>query len=352
MGRKLSLLLLVTILIYSLSLPVMALPDTSEAATETVTIEIPSATGDSTQLYQESTDVAYSGPLDPLTGLPAEDTNSTSVSYESLKTGSFEYDKEQSCFINNVGSQSFTSNVPNGSILSKGKNSVSLTVPNGLVAELYCNGELRSGADLSYIAEAGAYILEVSGSNSDESVSFSFRILDEKTNAVTEFSLPSGFTFETILLDGEILAAEYQNYVQLIEDGAYEIRWVNKDINQRYTTSFTLDTVAPVLELPEVENGEAHSEVTLTDLESDAYIVLKDVRSGETEKIASANTKIEKAGTYILTVYDAAGNSTTYEFTIHVYLNVSAFAAICLVAAAAIGLLVYSNYIKKHPRVG
>ena len=57
-------------------------------------------------------------------------------------------------------------------------------------------------------------------------------------------------------------------------------------------------------------------------------------------------------GTYHLTVYDQAGNSTSYDFVIHVYLNLSAFAAIALLLAGILGLCIYSRYIKKHPRVG
>lgn len=97
-------------------------------------------------------------------------------------------------------------------------------------------------------------------------------------------------------------------------------------------------------------DGEAHSPVTLTDLEQDAYILLE--QDGESSVIRSSDTVIQDAGAYRLTVYDQAGNSTTYEFTIHLYLNLSAIAAIGLILAVLAGLWIYSRYIKSHPRVG
>ena len=352
MGRKLSLLLLMTMLISSLSLPALAAPGDAEVATETVTINTPSALEKYVLSYEGTTDVEYSGPLDPMTGLPAEDPNGENASYVILQEGSFGYDKEHRCYVNEVGSLSFTSNIPNGAVLSSGKRSVSFTIPGGLSAILYCDGEALTGADLANITEPGNYILEVAASNSSDGISFSFCILDETTNAVTEFDLPAGFDFEHIMLEEEMLTPDYINYTQLMEDGAYEIIWACEEIGQRYTTSFVLDTVAPTLELPEVTDGEAHSEVTLTDLEPGAHIVLEEKKTGKTETIIYADTEIKDAGTYHLTVYDAAGNSTSYDFTIHVYLNLSAFAAIGLLLAGILGLWFYSRYIKKHPRVG
>ena len=75
-------------------------------------------------------------------------------------------------------------------------------------------------------------------------------------------------------------------------------------------------------------------------------------QDGESRVIRSADTVIQDAGTYRLTVYDQAGNSTVYEFTIHLYLNLSAIAAIGMILAGLAVLLAYSRYIRTHPRVG
>lgn len=363
MGKKCTALLLTTMLISLLTLPALAVPENDYPALETVTIggtdpATDAETGedilvDYVQNYESSIDVEYSGPLDPLTGQPLKidfaDANSPLVS---LKEGVFAYDKALCCYVNFVGSQSFQSNVPNGAIISEGRQSVSITIPSGLSAALYQNGTELPDADLQNIMDAGSYILEVSASNGSESVSFSFRILGKLTNSLAEFSLPAGFTFDSVMLEKDILTTDYNNYTQLMEDGSYDISWSCPEINQRFTTSFIRDTEAPTLELPEVTDGQAHSAVTLTDLEDDAYVVLENKKTGESKTIRSASDTIDEAGSYLLTVYDQAGNFTSYDFVIHVYLNLSAVAAIALTLAGVLALWLYSRYIYKHPRVG
>lgn len=332
MHRKLFSLLLTAALLPILSLPALAAPGTVGSGT---------------------TDVSYSGPLDPLTGLPAgSHADGDDPDYIALRENVYGYDLSQKCYVNEVGSLSFTSSVPNGSILSAGSQEISFSIPSGLSAVLYRNGNVVNDADLTAITDEGNYLLEVSASNSAESVSFSFRLLGRLTGSVTEFSLPAGFSFDSVLLNGESLSTEYSNYTQLLEDGRYEISWSCPEISRHYSVTFTLDTVAPTLLLPEVVNGEAHSAVTLTDLEENAYVLLTDKKTGETSTILYADTEIADAGTYHLAVYDRAGNHTDYDFTIHVYLNISALAAIVLALSGIAGLAAYSRHIRKHPRVG
>lgn len=293
-------------------------------------------------------DPSYSGPLDPLTGLPVAESQQ-SERYYTLEAGVFSFDRENRNYVNTLGSDSFTSSIPNGAVISHGQ-SVSISLPTGTTGTLYCGGETVENPDFTNISQEGNYLLEVRNSSSGEKQTFSFRILGELTNSLRELSLPDGFSFEWIRLNGEELTAGYTNYLELLEDGEYELRWSCPDISQGYNLSFTLDTVPPTLALPEVTDGEAHSQVTLTDLEPDAYIVLE--QNGESSIIRSSDTVLQDAGEYRLTVYDQAGNSTVYEFTIHLYLNISAIAAIGLVLAGLAGLWVYSRYIKTHPRVG
>ena len=332
MIRKLSAALLAGGLVWLLALPALAAPE------DTLETEIVRIT---------QTDPTYSGPLDPLTGLPA--STDQDERYYTLQEGNSSFDRETLRYVNTLGSSSFTSSIPNGAVVSKGQ-SVSFSLPAGMTGTLYSNGSALENPDLTNIVQEGSYLLEVRSSSSGDSLSFSFRILGEVTNALTELSLPSGFTFDYIRLNGEALTPEYANYLELLENGDYEIRWSCPDIAQSYTISFALDTQPPVLALPEVTDGQAYSEVTLTDLEKDAYILLE--QDGQSSVIRSPDTVIRDAGTYRLTVYDQAGNSTVYEFTIHLYLNLSAFAAIGLLLAGLAALWGYSRYIRTHPRVG
>lgn len=333
MVKRLRAALLVWALAWLLLLPALAAP---VEGLESETIPLSQA------------DPSYSGPLDALTGLPAKDSLDAERYYP-LQSGVSSFDRESRCYVNTLGSSSFTSSVPNGAVVSEGQ-TVSVTLPAGTTGTLYRGGETVENPDLTNITQAGNYLLEVRSSSSGESQTFSFRILGEVTNSLKELSLPGGFTFDSIRLNGEELTPEYANYLELLEDGDYEIRWSCPAIAQGYNISFTLDTQPPVLALPEVTDGEAHSPVTLTDLEQDAYILLE--QDGESSVIRSSDTVIQDAGAYRLTVYDQAGNSATYEFTIHLYLNLSAIAAIGLILAVLAGLWIYSRYIKSHPRVG
>lgn len=344
MVKKLGAALLVWGLVWLLTLPVLGAPETGEVLEQGSLEEV--LESETIQLSQ--TDPSYSGPLDPLTGLPAGGSQQEERYYP-LQEGSSSFDRENLCYVNALGSDSFTSNIPNGAVLSQGQ-TVSITLPAGITGTLYRSGDIVESPELANITQEGSYLLEVRRSSSGESLSFSFSILGEVTNSLTELSLPSGFTFDYIRLNGEELTSEYSNYLELLENGDYEIRWSCPDIAQSYTLSFTLDTNPPTLALPEVASGQAHSPVTLTDLEQDAYILLE--RDGQSSVIRSPDTVIRDAGTYRLTVYDQAGNSTVYEFTIHLYLNLSAIAAIGLVLAVLAALWGYSRYIKSHPRVG
>lgn len=296
------------------------------------------------------TDVTYSGELDPRTGLPVG-RGESSGSYYPLRGEEYGYDQNQRSYTNRLGSRSFLSSIPNGAVLSKNQiTKVSFTLPVGLTGTLYRNGDQVGDADLTNIADPGSYLLEVRSSSSSDSVTFPFTILNQLTNSLTEISLPDGFTFEYVRLNGDGLTPTYDNYLELLEDGDYDLCWSCPDIGQSYTVSFTLDTAAPTLALPEVTDRQAHSAVTLEDLEEGAYILVES--GGETSTIVSSSTVIRNPGQYVLTVYDQAGNSTRYDFVIHMYLNLSAAAAIGMMLAGLFALIGYSRYIRKHPRVG
>lgn len=314
-----------------LSLPVLAAPE-EEAASFTAA---------------SRADVTYSGPLDPRTGLPLDQRQEDP---EEL-VAQLGYDRSKRVFTYPAGDLSFTSSVPNGAILSlTGGDKVAITLPDGLSGALYRNGDLVSGADLSGITAPGGYLLEIQGGASSQSAVFSFTIADELSNSLTEIQLPAGFSFQSPRLNGEELNSEYSNYIELLEDGEYDLSWGCSEIGRTYSLSFTLDTEPPTLALPEVTDGQAHSAVTLADLEPGGYILLEG--GGETRTIRSSMDQIREAGSYRLTVYDQAGNYTQYDFVIHVYLNVSAVVAILLLVLAVGGLFGYSHYVKKHPRVG
>lgn len=332
MGRKIHTLLLGAVLAGILTVPALAAQE-GYIATD-----------------RGLTDINYSGALDPRTGLPVGRDEGTS-SYYPLRGDELGYDREEHSYTNRLGSYSFFSSIPSGAVLSRNQiTKVFFTFPVGLSGTLYRNGNQLDGVDLTNISDPGSYLLEVNSTSSTDSVTFPFTILGQTTNNLAEISLPDGFSFEYIRLNGEGLTPPYDDYLELLEDGSYELCWSCPDIGQSYTVSFTRDTIAPALALPEVKDRQARSAVTLEDLTPGDYIVLES--NGESTTITSPNSTIRDPGEYVLTVYDQAGNSTRYEFVIHLYLNLSAVSAIGLMLAGLIILIGYSRYIRTHPRVG
>lgn len=318
------------------------------AAAALLTLPISAAPEDAPSLpAANQADANYSGPLDPRTGLPLDQSRTDP---EEL-TNELGYDKSRRVFTYSAGELTFTSSIPDGAILSlSGGDKVSVVLPDGLTGTLYRNGDVVGDVDLTSVTAPGGYLLDIRGGSSSQSATLSFTIADELTNSLTEIQLPAGFSFQSPHLNGEELSSEYSNYIELLEDGEYDLAWGCPDIGRSYSLSFTLDTQPPTLALPEVTDGQAHSAVTLTDLEPGAYILLES--GGGERTIRSSLDQIREAGSYRLTVYDQAGNYAQYDFIIHVYLNVSAVAAIALLVLGVGGLVGYSRYIKKHPRVG
>lgn len=289
--------------------------------------------------------------LDPVTGLPLGNYETADGQIGSYITvdDSFRYDPDAKCFLYALGDVQYSSNIPKGALLPT-DTTVCIQIPGGLTPALYRNGAVVENADLTKITEPGFYVLQLSGTNLYDNEQFNFTIVPSVTNGVNELYLPDGFSFEYIKKDGKDQFHDYANYHEFLEDGQYQLCWKNDSIDLKYTVKFTLDRQAPTLALPEVENGKANSPVSLTDLEPGCYIVLE--RDGETTTLKGNQNVLKDTGTYNLTVYDLAGNSTKYQFTIQLYLNISAVFVIILLVAIMVGILIYCYRVRKNTRVG
>ena len=296
-------------------------------------------------------DEDYIGELDPSTGLPLgsyENADGESGSYI-VVDDAFRYDPDEKIFLYTIGSSQFFSNIPNGAVVPDSQ-TVSIQLPGGVTGALHRDGTVVEGADLTAITETGFYVLQLTGSGLYDSDQFTFTILPELTNQLNDLRLPDGFSFEYILQNGIELDHAHSNYYEFLEDGQYQICWKNDTINRQYIIKFTLDRQAPTLALPEVVDGKASSEVSLSDLEAGCYIIVE--TDGESRTLKGTGHTLKKAGDYVLTVYDQAGNYTQYSFTIEVYLNFSAVVVIIMALLILAGILIYSRRVRKTARVG
>ena len=289
--------------------------------------------------------------LDPVTGLPLgsyETIDGELGGYVDVEDA-FRYDSEAKCFLYTLGSDQYSTNVPNGAFLPT-DHSVSIQLSGGLSATLYRDGAVVAEPDLNNITGAGFYVLQLSGTRLYDSAQFSFVIAPSFINSINELQLPKGFAFKYVKKDGEDQYRDYANYFEFREDGLYQLCWGNESIEREYTVKFILDREAPTLALPGVVDGVAKGPVDLSDLESNCHIVLE--TGDKTTTLKGNNNTLKDTGTYTLTVYDPAGNSTQYRFTIELYLNVSAVFVIILWAALMAGILVYCYRTRKNARVG
>ncbi len=293
--------------------------------------------------------------VDARTGLPKQDAvEGETDEYYPLSPGISGFDKLSRRYVNHVGSRSFTTNVPNGAILSKGSE-VSIEIPAGLTGILYLDGDIVTEPQLTQLRDPGSYTLSVQSAQNLESGSFNFIIFDDLVNNVSEYTLPEGFRFNSIQLNDEMLFPDYSNYCEFIEDGRYNISWGCEAIGQSFTLTFFRDTETPELTITgltkEPPQGEAHGPVTLSWKDEGAYLLVRS-EDGKEHRIATSPAEIAESGEYTVTICDVAGNSESYDFTIHVYLNISAYASIVLVAASIVCLIMYSRRVKRHSRVG
>lgn len=293
-------------------------------------------------------DPNYSGALDPYTGLPASYADGTERK-SVVDLGNYSFDRDKQRYVIEVGNTSFSASVPPGIILDR-DGEVSVELPDQLTGTLYKNGDPVDQPDLSHISGAGSYLLVVRSTGSYDEVQFSFTIQSALTRSLMEYSLPDSFTFTSVSVNGEDISAGYSSYIEFQEEGEYRLRYSCEEIGRSYSLTFTLDRTAPVLALPEVTEGEAWGPVTLTDLEEGSWVQVES--GGEVSRITSAAAVLREPGRYTLTVCDRAGNTNSYSFILHFYLNFSAVTAIGLAAAAIGGLIFYSRWVRKHARVG
>ena len=262
-----------------------------------------------------------------------------------LKRHHSAYDAGSDNYILYCGDDKVHCNVPPDTLLPMGEQ-LKFEIPNTITANLYCNGNPVEQWD--QIRDPGNYVLQLKNT-SDEQTAYEFTILPDAVNNLEEFWAPKGFEIDFIQLNGENLTLIYSDYFKYSVDGRYRISWKNEEIEKNYVVEFTLDRVAPTVTLNGVLGNAASSAVTLSDLEEGASVayeldgVYHDWSEGE---------ELTVPGEYRLAVFDAAGNYTMYEFTIHTYLNGSAYMALGMIFGAVIALFIYSRWLRKNMRVG
>ena len=297
-------------------------------------------------------DFDYSGKIDDRTGAPVSgDGYTQGKNYHILKSGELAYNSEEARYYIFCGDKKIYCNVPSGAILSPGYK-ISIEAEEGIRYVMYLNGQAVSDPQQTIFSDSGVYTLMIYNDAQNKERQVEFRILNDVMGAAfKEYSLPPGFEYTEITLNGNYKTREYKNYYDFMEDGFYKLVWENVQIGQAYTTQFTMDVVPPDLKLTQVVDGSASKAVTFGDLEAGEYVVW--VKDYELQgQILAANESLEAPGHYNIYVYDEAGNYTEYEFVIEGYFDINAILAILIVIAIIAGIIIYSRRLRKRMRVG
>lgn len=247
------------------------------------------------------------------------------------------YDSSADQYLINIDNIQVKSSVADGMITN---NIVSIETDLLTDFSLYKDGEIAEITDLSKIDELGNYVLLYGGKKVLE-----FKIVGEYST-LEFFYMPEGFYVKDVLIDGEPAEYDY-NVVPMTTEGVYEVTYVCEATNRTYLFRTCVDRTAPVLTLDELDKkGRAKGPVDLTDREIGSYVkVVLDGKEVEEQDV------LTKSGKYTVTIYDLAGNSTTYNFTIMLYFNMSSTVFMLLILAVVIGVVAYIVVSAKLLRV-
>ena len=190
------------------------------------------------------------------------------------------------------------------------------------------------------------------GFDGDESykITLTFQILsDVKPHFINYLKSPMGFVLDEIVVDGRVEIPDNRDYIELKNDGNYEV--IFRGIDQSdivYTCKFCRDTTPPrVTFSEEIKNKTISHPIKYSALEADIKLVLyKNFNS-----VHATNNLISQNGSYVLVASDEAENESIYSFTIHKDLVIRPIvllgAAIIMIAA----VLVLFVYFRRKPNV-
>ena len=296
-------------------------------------------------------DLSYSGLLDPYTN--EEYTNASEADSGIIDlTDSMQYDFDARMFVYPVGSAGnvVRASVPDG-MVTRSQVVISAGGAADIIA-VFRDGSEYTG-DLGNIREIGEYVV-TSRSGSDSSRLFSFRIVGESTNALQVFTAPEDFYVSGAERDGQAINTERYT-CRMDAEGFYRITCESLTADLVYTLETYVDRTPPELTFSGKinDNNQVRSALTVSGVEEGGRITVSlDGTQINPEFDSEGKTVLRNSGDYVINAYDAAGNLTTYNFTIMMYFNIGSIAFIMLVAVLLIGVSIYILIRKRNLKIG
>ena len=224
------------------------------------------------------------------------------------------------------------------------RDAVELTIDPSANVEVYRDGLLVDPSEYTYLEVPGSYV--VRNITTDREV-LSFTIVSEITGAVNSYKLPSIFYYSSASYEGEPIPTDF-NSVSFDKDGWYTLTYRSTIIDADYSLGVEIDHTYPELEIYGVENDVANGPVSFGPTESGSSLNI--TLNGEPFEYYKDDI-LKQAGEYVVKYTDRAGNTSSYYFTINIFLDGGAWIFVGMAAAIIIAAIVYIIYCKKHTRV-
>lgn len=290
------------------------------------------------------TDIDYSGVVRDYSGLnPESQVDTAGMQIVINDNVSYNVGKERYTYTVSDADAHISSNVMDGMIV---QNPVLIEPDDGVNITLRCDGN-KVDADLNNITDAGNYIVQIKDDNGMVKNIFSFTIIGSESSTITEYNMPSGFSVQSVLYNDEKRDTK-SSVVNFKSEGKYYIQYECKVIERTYELNLVIDRTPPVLKLDGVKNGKISGPVSLADLEPGATVTA--TLNGKNIDV-EGKQKLTVSGKYNLVVTDAAGNESTYDFTILVYINNNGYVFVALLLFIIVGITVYLIVSRKKLKI-
>ena len=285
-------------------------------------------------------DPEYSGPLDPETGEPLNGERGQADENRVRLSGNMYYDWLYRDFVYPVSDtlSEVHADAADGMVLTT---PVSLRITGEAALSVYKDGIEYTG-NTERISETGAYtVFAVQGGQSRRMLGFT--LVGSSTNALHTFVVPDGFYIREATRDESYIYADRYS-VSMETEGAYAIEYECSATDIIYKLETRIDRTPTLLEFSgKIDNqGRVRSALRFSGLEEGGTAIL--TRFGENVPVTvdqDGSGTIPDPGTYRLTVRDAAGNETEYDFVILQYFNLQSWVFFLMVFAAIAAVVVY-----------
>ena len=295
-------------------------------------------------------DMDYEGEIDIVTGLPANSAvaEDTSSQQTVVLADGVTYDRNAHMFSYSTPDKTgyIRSSLADGMVTTS---KVVVEIPSGVAVSLYHNGEMQTEMDAANIVEPGGYALVMTTAESQYQI-MSFQIVQEKTGAISSYSMPDGFKLQALEVDGEAKDPTGISDVNMETDGRYRLTYRCNATGIDYNLNVTIDHTPPALELEGVTDSIAKGPVTVKGLaKTDTVQISRDGTLLQQPLLLS--NVLKTPGDYKIVVTDDAGNTVAEEFRIRFYLNSQGLVFSLVAAAVIAGVIIYMYVSKKRLKV-